>query len=502
MSVNRADLSSSNPVISVIIPLEYHRNQWERCWESWNAQTAARSVYELILVVPAGFQQHVWLGGIPADRVEFSNHSHDIDLCAAGAAKARGRYLLFTEAHCTPEPDVLELCLEAIDANPGWTGFSCRSIPITHNRLSKAEAKMYMSDIEYALEVHPWRKLLDQCFITSREAYELCGGFKTGIGHFAEWMLAASYFQRGYKIGYFPKARFHHYYSGSLPELKAFTFDFVDGEIGYFGREHDECSSYLFEIPSEWAGQGNYDRKLAREVLRIILHDLWPPGTSYRHLPRSIVEMGRWLPPAIFGDRVVRAGAVAAAAWARAVLFFAIAIGSQKWLDHQFANYIAKLIRARRLTMVGARRGRKREAIQSGHAGFGVDALALDAAGFYPPEQYKGIRFRWSETAAAVLVSAPAGPQTIQIDCIPVRGLSDGEPDFRFYIDGVRIASSQMSMKADRIGIELDLTRPQILVLGWTCGPFGAAADHRRLGLPVKRIELISSPAVLHHSSS
>ena len=115
-------------------------------------------MYETILVVPPGFQQQNLLKEFSADRVEFSEHSHDIALCHAGAAKAQGKYLIFTEAHCWPEPDVLEKCLQAIRDNPDWAGFSCRSVPITHNRLSKAEAAMYMADIEYAMNDHPWRK--------------------------------------------------------------------------------------------------------------------------------------------------------------------------------------------------------------------------------------------------------------------------------------------------------------------------------------------------------
>jgi len=484
MSVNCANPSTLKPLISVIIPLEYHRDQWNRCWEAWNTQTVARSVYELILVVPPDFREHDWLDGLSADCLEFSSHSHDIDLCAAGAAKARGRYLFFTEAHCWPEPDVLEQCLEAINANPDWAGFSCLSVPLTHNRLSKAEAEMYMVDIEHAMYVHPWRKILDQCFVTSREAYERCGGFKTGLGHFAEWLLAAGYHQHGYKLGYFPKAKFHHYYCGSLGALSAFTQDFVVGEISYFNGEHGAVDGGLFETPEEWICQGNFDRDMARAVLHIAMQRLWPPG-------RSILRIGRWILPAILGDGLVRARATVAAAWARAALLLAIAIGSQKWLNRQFTDYVAKLIHAQRLARIGKQRLAKRGAMRAGHAGFAVDAFSLDVAGFYPLEQSQGIRFRWSETAAAVFISAPAGRQTIQIDCLPVRGLSDTRSDFRFYIDGTRISFGELSIEADRVRIDLNLTRPQVLKLGWTCMPFNATADHRLLGLPVRRIELI-----------
>jgi hypothetical protein len=491
MSIKHTDPLSSEPLFSVIIPLEFHRGQWERCWQNWNVQTVERSAYELILVVPPGFHEHSLLKELSVDRLEFSSGSHDIDLCAEGAAKARGKYLIFTEAHCWPEPDVLEHCLEAFNANPDWAGFSCLSAPITHSGLSKAEAHMYMADVEYGMRVHPWRKINDNCFVTKREAYEHCGGFKSGLGHFAEWLLAASYFERGYKVGFFPKARFHHYYSGSLNELKTFTLDFVTGEAGYFNGEHDEVSSRLFEIPPEWIYQGNFDRGMARAVLYIAVQSLLPLGRSYRHLMRSATQVGRWLAPAIFGDWTVRISASTAATYARIVLLLASAIGSQNWLNCRFRKYIAALIHAQRLAIMGMQRRKGRDTIQPGDVGFGLDALALNATGFYPLEQFQGSQFRWSETAAAVLVFAPAGLQRIHIDCIPVRDLFDAKSDFRFYLDGVRIPSSQLSMESDRISIGLDMARPKVVTLGWTCLPFIAPADARNLGLPIQRLELI-----------
>ncbi len=361
---------------------------------------------------------------------------------------------------------------------------------------------MYMADIEYAMDVHPWRKILDQCFVTKREAYEHCGGFKSGLGHFAEWLLAASYFQRGYKLGYFPKARFHHYYSGSLSDLKIFTLDFVTGEAGYFNGEHDDVGSRLFEIPPEWICQGNFDRDMARAVLHIAVQSLVPLGRSHRHLPRSAIQVGRWLPPAIFGDGIVRVSASTAAIYARIALLVAVAIGSRNWLNFRFRKYIAALIRAQRLAIIGMQRRTGRDTIQPGHVGFGLDALTLSATGFYPLELFKGSQFRWSETAAAVLVFALTGLQKIRIDCIPVRDLLDARADFRFFIDGVRIPSSQLSIETDRISIELDMIRPQIVTLGWICRPFLAAADPRQLGLAIKRIDLVSDPVTTDAGSN
>ena len=130
MSTGCQDATASEPKFSIIIPMEFHRGQWERCWQGWSAQTVDKSLYEIILVVSPGFQDRAQLSRVAADCVVVSDCTHDIGLCVAGAAKARGQYLFFTECHCWPEPDVLENCLAAIDKNPDWAGFSCLSLPI------------------------------------------------------------------------------------------------------------------------------------------------------------------------------------------------------------------------------------------------------------------------------------------------------------------------------------------------------------------------------------
>lgn len=495
MSLDPDDAAPSPPVFSIIIPLEFHRGQWEQCWKGWNDQTVARSTYETILVVPPGFQQQTLLKEFSADGVEFSEHSHDIGLCHAGAAKARGKYLIFTEAHCWPEPDVLEKCLQAISDNPDWAGFSCRSVPITHNRLSKAEAAMYMADIEYAMHDHPWRRILDQCFVTKRDAYENCAGFRPELGHFAEWVLAASYFRHGYKLGYCPEARFHHYYTGSLGELREFTLDFVAGEIRYFG-ELPAASGSLLEPPPEWMCQGNFDRDTARSILAIAAKSLWPPPRRFvRHFYHSIGTTARWIVPAIFGDWVARGIAEAHVTWAQAGLLLARAMGSESILNARFKGYIAALIAAQRLAVIGKlrRSGRERkDAVEDVAADVKAspDVFAPGQTGFYPIEQYQGHQFRWSDAAAAMLIPVSAGTRQIRIDCLAVRDLTSPVCDLRFYLDGARIPAGRLKMEEKRVTIDLDAATPRVLTLGWTCVPMRPPADPRRLGLPIKGLEL------------
>ncbi|MGY4449498.1 hypothetical protein ACVWZR_004158 [Bradyrhizobium sp. i1.3.1] len=125
-----APYGGESPLFSIIIPLEHHRGQWELSWLGWTSQTADKSLYEIILVVPPDFEALNELKALAGGkaRLEFTNSDHDIGLCAFGATKARGKYLFFTESHCRPEPDVMEACIRAIDARPDWAGFSCQSV--------------------------------------------------------------------------------------------------------------------------------------------------------------------------------------------------------------------------------------------------------------------------------------------------------------------------------------------------------------------------------------
>jgi hypothetical protein len=172
----------------------------------------------------------------PHDRLIESDGSHDMAMCVEGAALSKGKTLFFTESHVWPEPGVLQSCAVVLEQNPDWAAFSCKTDRVTSNLLSEVEADMYEQDIDYGMNVHPWRKILDQCFVTRRESYFSAGGLDARLGHFAEWTLAEKYYENKFEIGYAPAVRLHHYYIGQLSELTTFTADFVDGEVLYFSE--------------------------------------------------------------------------------------------------------------------------------------------------------------------------------------------------------------------------------------------------------------------------
>jgi len=479
------------PLFSVIIPLEYHRGQWERCWRGWQAQTLPKFQFEIVLVVPPNFPEQEKLSALlgPQDRLEYSTERHDIGLCVTGAARARGDFLFFTESHCWPEPDVLERVLHAFETQPQWAALSGQTIRVAHNRLSHAEADMYDADIEHGLKAHPWRKVLDACFVTRRDSYEACGGLKSGLGHFAEWALAADYFELGFKIGHAPEVRMYHYYIGELAELHKFTTDFTIGEMTYLSQGAYGPGGHLLEVPSEWICQGNWDRRLARSLLRITTRDLLARSAeSTRRLPALAKTAQRWLAPAIGGTCAARAKAAARVWWATAMLKCAALIGSRARLSTVFREYVAALIDHQRLKCIQSRHNAGASAgVPLRDSEPAWDVFAPDNAGFYPIEISGKTRFRWSEPAAIIPAWMPAGRHRICIECLPIRDLG-GTGHTRFYFNEEPVSAQDVAIGQDSIEIKLELGESRHSTLAWTCLSFPAIADGRLLGLPIKRI--------------
>ncbi|WP_426612136.1 glycosyltransferase family 2 protein [Bradyrhizobium sp. McL0616] len=476
-----AKSGGESPLFSIIIPLEFHRGQWEQSWLGWTSQIADQSLYEIILVVPPDFTAREQLTALAGGRarLEFTNSDHDVGLCAFGAAKAHGRYLFFTESHCRPEPDVIELCIRAIDAHPDWAGFSCRSVPICQNRLSEAEAAMYQADIEFGMTQHPWRKVLDQCFVTRRDVYEECGGLRAELGHFAEWVLAAGYFARGYSIGYLEDARFHHYYTGRIGELKAFTLDFVQGEIRYLSEARHDPGSELLEIPVEWSTRGNFDVSLAHDALNaLVRYSL--AGRGWKRPGEKLRAFWRWTEVLLCGDVRARATARLAVAHAHTVLAILTVVGSSEAIAGGMKRYIASLIRLQRLDCIRRARGPA-----TGLLGDNVVAQA----GFHAVESSVGCTFRWSEPQAAVRITGAPGRNTVCIQSPALRAPLE-KIGAHFYLDGARVDPAAIAIGRGSYTLSLDLPRSGIATLAWACPVLRGVGDARRLGLSIVAIEV------------
>lgn len=458
------------PLFSVIIPLEWHRDRWEQCLRAWQAQTLANSQYELVLVLSRSFTERDQLSALLVEtdgryRVVVSDSNHDMGLCVFGAEQARGQFFFFTESHCWPEQDVLALCVQAFEEQPDWAGLSCRSLPVSSNRLGAAEGAMHDAEISYGMTVHPWRKILDQCFVTRRNAYLQCGGFKPEFGHFAEWVLAANYHANGLFLGYLPQACFHHQYLGGLGELRRFSLDFVRGEIRYLADTSDEPRSHLIELPDEWIDRGNLDRALAQTLLKAGLREA------------RLSTARRWLAPAIFGDRLQRTKASLDVAASYVGVTLARVFRSGRKLSRAYKTYQAALQHHQRLSSIAKVR-------RTGHQ--------PDHAGLYHLETAGGKEFRWSEPAVAVRIDLPAGRCSVVLDCAQIF-LIPNIADLRFRLDGRTIPDADVQLEPFRIVISVHEANARRATLSWTCSRFDAPSDWRALGLPLANIEVVAA---------
>jgi hypothetical protein len=480
---------------SIIIPLEFHRDRALDCVRGWvTTQDLPPGDFELVCVLPAhdpdGLRKPVVAMLRPHDHLILSNESHDMAQCAEGAAVAQGEFLFFTESHVWPEHDVLVAMLEHFGRHPELAACSGRTIPVATNRLARMEADFYEHDINQAMTQHPWRRILDQIFITRRQAYRDAGGFDPALGHFAEWALAARYHDLGLKIGYAPHITLRHYYCGDVAELSAFTRSFIEGEIAYFARGRATDSVIWNEIPPEWSQRGGLDRRHAGALAACLRKALFarPRPAAPADLLREYLM---WAGIAAGLDRRAAAARLVAS---RLMLAVAVVAGSRATLERRYGAFARAIIHLERLKQIGA------QVVPSLPGDRDSDLLAVDdrhagrMAGFHMPESYQSAPMRWSAPAALVELSLPGGLNRIEIHCAPVREpLASVAP--AFFVDEAPLAPDRVSFDGHRAVISLGTRQPGPVRLAWICKSFLAPGDTRRLGLPLSRIAVENQPA-------
>lgn len=472
-----------HPLFSVVIPLEFHRGRIDECLCAWTTgQTCAADQYELVVVAPERFEP-TRLAGIGSllrghDVLLRDASNHDMGLCVAGAKAARGRILFFTESHCWPEPDALEQAERALREHPEWAGFSARSIRVTHNRLSEVEADMYEADIEHAMLHHPWRKILDQCFVVRRKAYDESGGFEAELGHFAEWLLAARFFRKDLQVGYVPAVRVHHYYIGDFREIEEFTDDFTTGQARFLARQvSDRCSAMFPEVPY-WSQAGDWERAAAGPMIRLAARA--PASTVDRAR-----EVLRWLCVAVLGFRVALYAAGLRALRARWRLWWSLRFAAREERHAAMREYCVAVVRRCGARLLARSRPLPRAA--------GYDSIRFGefllhpAAGFHLREEWKGRPCRWSAPEAMVRLVLEPGTYRLRLSWLPVRPTADADPTF--FWDGMPIPVERTAIGDHSATFHVEVRGERPSWLGWTCRRFPATGDERRLGLLMDRME-------------
>jgi hypothetical protein len=504
----RPDDAHSAVRFSVLIPLEFHRGQAVRCIRGWaQEQVFPREQFEIVVASPAGHppaeleEIRSLLG--PQDSVLEFDRDHDMDLCAKAAESARGEVLFFTESHCIPEPETLAHADAVAREHPHWAGFSCCSVPITDNLLSKIEAETYGRDIEFGMYVHPWRKVLDQCFVVRRAPYFLAGGFDPVYGHFAEWLIAARFHDLGLEIGYAPTVRVHHVYIGEFGEWHRFTADFVRGQMAYLALEPPDPLTSMFDEVPEWSRRHALRRPVARRVCRMLLRDLRNSiahnrAESRRRRLSSLRgwhwrQLRSWAVRAVAGHSVVLVQAQRRRLLARLALRADLALRNQTRGEIHLGRCCEAIATVERTRFL-QRWARDFERRETSPRSFDDTPSGLwqpgrldehHGVGFYEASGSGKDAIRWSEPAAYIELPLAAGPHRITLTWL-FRPPVSGEPSLRFFVDERPLPRKDVAIRDDHAELRIDVPESSPpLRLGWVCAAHRADGDDRTLGLPV-----------------
>ena len=238
--------------LSVVLTLLDHDGHAAECVESWaRAQDLPRESYEVIAVASGGEREverliQPLLGD--QDRVLEFPASQELALHDHGARAARGRWLLFTEAHTVAEPDCLSSLLRYLSANESrYAGACIRSFSDgSDNPVARCEQRWYADGFsEWSLE-GDWRKVTIRGFAIRRDVYLEVGGFEHRFGCFAETALAASLAERGQRLGCASDAAVKHYDATHLAPLLRYVREYREGELAYRTTKRPEYGDRWF----------------------------------------------------------------------------------------------------------------------------------------------------------------------------------------------------------------------------------------------------------------
>jgi hypothetical protein len=419
--------------ISVVLTFMDDRGQTEECVSGWTRrQTLARDRYEVIFVA-SGREPAVEAVARPLlhanDRLMTYPASNELALHDFGARQARGKWLLFTEAHCAAEPDCLAELVAHLQAHEGrYVGACIRTLSdCSSNSLAQLEDRWYREGFESWSSAGDWRKVTIRGTALRRDIYKKSGGFRSEFGCFAECLLAAELDLGGYQLGFAPAAAVKHYNSTSLRELLAYVREFREGEVAFQSLEDSERFADYFGWEYNWSNASADDKRTASRCAARSLRRAVAGGRrkGAAAMTRSMLgfHLSAMLDAASLGRaRVLRAAARYGLARAR---FAMPSMSHEDRYQHYCTLWEAagNLARQRALSRQTRSRARPCSAAAAEQLDYYPGEMKRSSLiGFHAREQFEDQSFRWSSPLALVRVSLSAGDYEVRLDTKDVGG--------------------------------------------------------------------------------
>lgn len=212
LSLNEAGQGEHSPWLSVVVPAYNAAKTLDTCLQALLHQSVPRSHYEIIVVDDGSLDGTADVAARYADQgVQLLRQSNRGAASArsAGAARATGSLLLFTDADCEPAFDWIEQMAAAL-ADPEVVG--ARGINLTRQR--SRVARFVQAEYEDRYDHIAAMERID--FIDTTSAAYRCrefmenGGFDPSLRYLADQELSFRLAEKGYKLVFAPGARVYH----------------------------------------------------------------------------------------------------------------------------------------------------------------------------------------------------------------------------------------------------------------------------------------------------
>ena len=207
-------------LVSIIIPLIDHRDQYMKSIQSFRDQTLKNESYEIIVAcVETAPELEQIEKAYPDVRIVFCDHYQDHEMFNAAIANSHGQYLYLTECHCFAQPECVEAAINAVKTQ-GIQCINSNSTGANANRFSEMEQRLF------DLDVIRWKesvraKISVRGFLVDRDSWDEVGGFPTEYGHFSELMMGQRLQNAGKAFGYADDSFVAHYNQTCLKTLIA-----------------------------------------------------------------------------------------------------------------------------------------------------------------------------------------------------------------------------------------------------------------------------------------
>jgi hypothetical protein len=479
------------PELSVIVTLVDHREFALAAVRSWvEGQTHPRGAFEVVAVSDGrepALERSATALLAPHDQLVVMPGAEQMDLLHAGAERARGAVLLFTEGHAEAGPEAVATALAHLAAG-GADAVTLRSTSDDGAPLTRMEKRQFAVQAKSRLAPGAWNRIFLRGFAIRRAAYFAAGGFERSFDLFAEPALAMALHRAGCRIAISDSTVIFHHNTTTLWDLYLATARFARGQCLYRAERPAEYARYLGPLV-EWAHRGGIHAGLSRAAWRDCLRVCRAAGNT-RTRALATRALLRFAPAAALGRRAAVIG--------EALRLVVAVLRSWLWrwndarLAPAYADVHQRMANYARLRWVAALR--VAPPLQPIGIGRAVDMLDENGLGLHPPEATDAGNLRWTEPAALIALDLAPGRYRVTLE---KRGLRAdlAAADLAAALDGRALPPGALTVTADAVVLDIAVAAgapsPQRLLL--LCAPLrkpAGSGDPRALGLPLFAVSI------------